>query len=58
MLCGIGMKAYPGRVRDVGLSLLRLGRLIEFAQAATPWRHARIQDWFADAVGIGAVWLL
>jgi len=58
MLCGIGMKAYPACVRDVALSLLRLGGLIEFAQAATPWRHADIQDWFADAVGIAAVWLL
>lgn len=58
MLCGIGMKAYPDRVRDVALGLLLLGGLIEFAQAATPWRHADIQDWFADAVGIAAVWLL
>ena len=34
MLCGIGMKAYPDRVRDVALGLLLLGGLIEFAQAA------------------------
>ena len=58
MLCGIGMKAYPDRVRDVALGLVLWGGLIEVAQAATPWRHADIQDWFADAVGIGAVWLL
>jgi VanZ family protein len=58
MLCGIGMKAYPDRVRDVALGLLLLGGLIEVAQAATPWRHADIQDWAADAIGIGAVWLL
>ena len=58
MLYGIGIKAYPDRVRDVALGLLLLGGLIEVAQAATPWRQADIQDWFADAVGIGAVWLL
>ncbi len=42
----------------VVVGILALGGLIELAQGGFAQRDAQLSDWFADAVGIGAAWLL
>lgn len=49
----LGGVAYP-RWREAALvaGLLTHGAVIEWAQAATGWRHGDLADWVADGVGV------
>ena len=58
MLGGLGLVAYPKTARLVLMGLLFYGAVIELAQAATGWRYGDVQDWFADAVGVAAAYLI
>lgn len=53
-LCG--RLAYPRWPRGLPVGLLLLGAFIELAQSATGWRQGDVADWWADAVGVLAVW--
>ncbi|WP_420906002.1 VanZ family protein [Candidatus Magnetaquiglobus chichijimensis] len=57
LLSGLGLLAFSQRALRVMAGLLVYGGLIELAQAATGWRYGDWQDWFADAIGVGAVCL-
>jgi VanZ family protein len=57
-LGGLGLLAYPKTARLVLMGLLVYGAAIELAQAATGWRYGDVQDWFADAVGVAAAYLI
>lgn len=51
--------AYPAP-RGVVLvaGLLLHGAAIEWAQAASGWRHGEVADWVADAVGVALGWVV
>lgn len=54
----VGLLAYPRRMATVLVGLLLWGAAIEVMQSATGWRYGDVIDWIADAVGVGAAWLV
>ena len=57
VMAGLGLLAYPASARNVLLGQLIYGALIEVLQSLTGWRVGDWQDWVADGIGLGMVYL-
>jgi hypothetical protein len=57
-LAALGRGAFPGRWTVVLLGLLAFGGIIELLQSLTDYRFAEWGDLLADAVALGAAWLV
>lgn len=52
-LAFLGLKSYPGRIKQLIFGLILFGAGIECAQWMTGWRQGDWADWIADCVGLG-----
>ncbi|ANI99677.1 hypothetical protein A8O14_06035 [Polynucleobacter wuianus] len=57
ILSFLGVIAYPRIPKTIFFALAAFGGLIEIIQSFTGWRTGELIDWYADLVGILAMWL-